>query len=180
MQADPLAQLKPLHLPEDPSWWPPAPGWWLLLLVLLALVLLTWRQLRHWRAHHIPLRYAQSRHRTLVAALNAGRLTPERYLTEANALLKRLVILRFGDRASTSLPAAQWLTHLATLDEALEAPVSVAQWLERRRYQSSIRAFGTQERAEIIDWFERALATLGRQNAPAAKQPAEPEPAEAP
>ena len=37
MQTDPLQQLKPLHLPPDPSWWPPAIGWWVLLLVLVIL-----------------------------------------------------------------------------------------------------------------------------------------------
>ncbi|MBP6325901.1 MAG: DUF4381 domain-containing protein, partial [Dokdonella sp.] len=21
-------QLRDIHLPPDPSWWPPAPGWW--------------------------------------------------------------------------------------------------------------------------------------------------------
>ena len=35
--ADPLAALRPLHLPPAVGWWPPAPGWWLLAaLALLA------------------------------------------------------------------------------------------------------------------------------------------------
>jgi len=30
MNPDPLAPLRPLHLPDQIGWWPPAPGWWLL------------------------------------------------------------------------------------------------------------------------------------------------------
>lgn len=172
MQADPLAQLKPLHLPADPSWWPPAPGWWLLLLILLALLLFAGRRLSRWRTQRIPLRYAQSQHRQLVAALNAGTMTPERYLTEANGLLKRLVIHRHGDRASASVTAHQWLEYLVTVDPKLKAPASVSQWLERRRYQSSIRAFGVQERTEIVEWFERALTSLAGHTPPAVRPPA--------
>lgn len=38
-------QLRDIHLPAEPGWWPPAPGWWLLAaLVVIALVLL-WRVL---------------------------------------------------------------------------------------------------------------------------------------
>jgi hypothetical protein len=32
---NPLDQLKDLHHPAAPGWWPPAPGWWLLVLAAL-------------------------------------------------------------------------------------------------------------------------------------------------
>jgi hypothetical protein len=40
MNGDPLAGLRPLHLPEAVGWWPPAPGWWLLAVAVVMLLLL--------------------------------------------------------------------------------------------------------------------------------------------
>lgn len=48
--------LRDVHVPETPSWWPPAPGWWIVAAVLLAvaLVWLAWshrrrKRLRAWQ-----------------------------------------------------------------------------------------------------------------------------------
>lgn len=37
MNADALAQLRDIDLPEPVGWWPPAPGWWLLAAVIIIL-----------------------------------------------------------------------------------------------------------------------------------------------
>lgn len=43
--------LRDIHLPAEPSWWPPAPGWWLLgVFALLALVAFAWLWRRRRRA----------------------------------------------------------------------------------------------------------------------------------
>ena len=52
--ADPLAQLRDIHLPEPVSIWPLAPGWWILLTLLLAAALgafLWWRNYRRKTAY---------------------------------------------------------------------------------------------------------------------------------
>ncbi len=43
-------RLRDIHLPAEPSWWPPAPGWWVLAaLVLVAIVAAAWMWRRHRR-----------------------------------------------------------------------------------------------------------------------------------
>ncbi|XRD81870.1 DUF4381 domain-containing protein [Dyella halodurans] len=46
--------LRDIHLPRDPSWWPPAPGWWMLALLLLAAgSIAAWWWLHRYRRHAI-------------------------------------------------------------------------------------------------------------------------------
>ena len=35
----PGPELRDIHLPADPSWWPPAPGWWILATLIIGLAL---------------------------------------------------------------------------------------------------------------------------------------------
>ncbi len=58
MPQNPLAGLKDIHLPPEPSWWPPACGWWLLTALLLTIIvfgLIKW--FRH-KAHVRPIKLA--------------------------------------------------------------------------------------------------------------------------
>lgn len=46
----PGPSLRDIHLPAEPSWWPPAPGWWLLIvLALMVLLVASWAWRRHRR-----------------------------------------------------------------------------------------------------------------------------------
>jgi len=42
-------QLRDIHLPADPAWWPPAPGWWALAILLLMLLALAVWLVRRYR-----------------------------------------------------------------------------------------------------------------------------------
>jgi hypothetical protein len=102
--------LRDIHLPGDPSFWPPAPGWWLLAMVLLAL--LSWTAVAAWRRYRIH----RQRQRVLgaLAALEdqfrAGQ-SPE-HLARISMLLRRLALMRFPREKVAALTGGGWLGFL--------------------------------------------------------------------
>lgn len=106
--ADPLAQLRDIHLPTTGGWWPPAPGWWLvatlLLLCLLALALLVRRRRRNnrWRR--------EARRQLRQLAQNQD--TTAHWFGQLNALLKRIARQRFPEHHPESLTGPDWVSFL--------------------------------------------------------------------
>lgn len=109
--ANPLAQLKDIHLPAPVSWWPLAPGWYLLmLLVLLLLVYLTY-------AAHQRYRAALAKKQALVLLASYQ----EQYAQDANVartsaqiseLLRRVALVYFPRAQVASLYGEAWLHFL--------------------------------------------------------------------
>ncbi len=99
--------LRDIHAPEDPAFWPPAAGWWLvsgLILVLLILVLV--KGLRTWRR--------QCRRRRLLKelqALSSLGSGPE-LAARISELLKRVALSGFEQREVAGLSGEAWLDFL--------------------------------------------------------------------
>ncbi|HUH36598.1 MAG TPA: DUF4381 domain-containing protein [Spongiibacteraceae bacterium] len=109
MNADPLAGLRDIHLPQAVGWWPPAIGWWLLAaLVLSALVAAGWWLARR-RARR---RYRREAVMALTALHNHCRDQPAVYIAEANALLKRCALAAYPRQQVAALHGAAWLRFL--------------------------------------------------------------------
>ena len=105
--ADPLAQLRDIHLPEAVGWWPPAPGWWLLALLAVAVLAVgAWACYRHYRAGA----YRRAARAELNNAYSSWRETADSraYIQTANAILKRVALYRFPDRTVAGLSGAGW------------------------------------------------------------------------
>jgi hypothetical protein len=119
MQPDLLQQLRDIHVPPPPGWWPPAPGWWILGIVLLGILGLLGRF--GWRAWHrrLPIRRARALHARLVARCEAGELEATAYAHAANELLKRLYVHGLGIAAARRAADRDWLV---LLDRALGEP----------------------------------------------------------
>ena len=112
MQPDLLQQLRDIHLPADPTWWPPAPGWWLLALACLGLIV--WAGLKLLAAYRRrkPLKLARSYYDQVYAAFGRGEIDGPDYLQQTNELLKRLYIHGVGDDDARSANDERWLSYL--------------------------------------------------------------------
>lgn len=99
--------LRDIHVPADPTVWPPASGWWLMaLLVLLALVLLGRRGWRYWRRVR--------RRERILRELDGlhGQPCGARLIGGVSALLKRVALSRFPRLDVAALTGAEWLAFL--------------------------------------------------------------------
>ena len=96
--ADPLSQLRDLHLPEQPGWWPPAPGWYLLLFALLILIAggaWLWHRGRAQRRLRRAVRAEMS-----ALERQIGQGDDAEYLARCSALLRRLALQLHGPRCA--------------------------------------------------------------------------------
>jgi hypothetical protein len=105
-----LLQLRDIHLPGAPAFWPPAPGWWLVVAVLLAL--LAWLTVAALRRYRIR----RQRQRVLAALAGlelqlASERTPDA-LAHISVLLRRLALMRFPRQEVAALTGRAWLRFL--------------------------------------------------------------------
>lgn len=106
---DPLAALRDIHLPADPSWWPLAWGWWLLaagILLLVGAVIWWWHDPR--RKHYRQGEWAL---RLLRDDLHL-RTDPQAYSAAVSRLLKRYALLRYGRPGVAGLAGSRWQSFL--------------------------------------------------------------------
>lgn len=142
---DPLAQLKPLHLPPEPGWWPPAPGWWLLAVLLILLGLGIWWWYRRGAVRRQALR--------LLVELEQAELTTNDFAARLVLILRRYALWRFPRTQVAGLTGQAWLEFLArgaNLDSDRFTPLSRAPYARQAEL----------DRAELLDsakrWVRRA------------------------
>lgn len=157
--ADPLSQLRELHLPEAPGVWPPAPGWYLLLLAVLILLAggaWLWHRGRAQRR----LRRAV---RAELAALERqiGQGDDAAFLARISALLRRLAVQLHGPGCA-GLYGKAWRDYLRTA-----APAGInaefLQLLSEQRFQPQVQVA---DRAAVLQAVGNWFAQASKQPAP--------------
>jgi hypothetical protein len=144
MQGDPLSQLRDIHLPVEPSWWPPAPGWWLLaLLITIALVWTTGR-VAAWHRGRAPYRAARLLEQQAYQRYLHGAMSAHEYAHESNAILKRLLVHVRHTPGAAAASGDEWDAFLQNLfaEHAVAAgdPVRATLRSDRFRAQAQIDA----------------------------------------
>ena len=156
--ADPLAQLRDIHLPGPVESWPPAIGWWILLLIILLLALAVFNWLyQRWRAN----RYRRE-------ALKELRQLHENYqqhgddllyLARFQTLLKRVALTRFSREEVASLTGESWVSFLDRTSRSQEFSMGKGQVLIEGNYLPATKTPATKTPATKVD--VAALQDLG-------------------
>lgn len=126
--------LRDIHLPAEPSWWPPAPGWWLLAALALGVIVLAigwWR--RHRRVRGRQQRILDELERLVRRHREDG--NPLGLLRDMHQLLRR--VARQHDPHATQQRGEAWrrtlarvpvdsavLQRLCALDELIYQPLA--------------------------------------------------------
>jgi hypothetical protein len=135
--ANPLEQLRDLHLPGAVAWWPPAPGWWLTALIIIALIgaAVAW-SLHRWR------RGAYRRTGAALVSACFERCCQDQdlraYLQAVNAVLKRVALSSFPSRDIAALSGARWTEFLDAQWRKEEQPGFVGGPLESGPYSDEV------------------------------------------
>ena len=156
MQPDLLQQLRDIHLPAEPAWWPPAPGWWLLALITLGLAIWLGSRLRAAYRRRQPVKLARQYYDDLYDAFGRGEIDGPAYLQQTNELLKRLYVHGVGDDRARSANDAQWLAYLDEQSGSTSFSNGPGAQLSNQRFRPSPEADPDSLHPLVAELFRKA------------------------
>ena len=127
-------ELRDIHLPAEPSWWPPAPGWWLLLAIVMAAVALYiyW----HHRCRRPTVKRSLARElETIRSDYRQGDANARLAVNAVARLLRRALIGYRGRRQGAATTGDAWREQLEQLTPGREFSDEQLQWLAHERYR---------------------------------------------
>ena len=149
--ADPLAQLRDIHLPEPVSWWPPAPGWWVATLLALAAVFLV---IFYLRKYWLQKRYRRAALQALGNISLHDEMNKQVLLEEMSALLRRVALQAYGREKVAPLTGEPWLIFLDDTGKTEQFTSGAAKVLGDGLYQSSVEADMEQVMLIVRNWIK--------------------------
>ena len=109
MQADSLAQLRVIQLPEPISWWPLAPGWWVMIISVITLSIWIISRLVKW---HSANRYRKEALQLISLIDKSQNFTSAQKLLLTLEILKQTVNSAYPEEHFSSLNLSAFLGFL--------------------------------------------------------------------
>ena len=112
--ANPLEQLRDIHLPDTPGLWPLAPGWWLLIILSVTLIAAITLFIIRYRTKNRYRKLANQEADQLMQDLQTSNSeqSEKRYFEQAMALLKRTSLHRSPSDKMAAMSANHYLEQL--------------------------------------------------------------------
>jgi hypothetical protein len=149
-ETDPLAALRDIHLPSEPSWWPPAPGWWLLSTLLIGIAYALIRFLVTRRKRSQPSRELIDELRKMHFGNNAD--DKQRAVIAISRLVRRYAVTRYGRSNTAGLTGTRWLDFLDRASHSNEFTQGPGKLLAEGPYRRHTEGELEKLRATIIRW----------------------------
>ncbi|MCG8382646.1 MAG: DUF4381 domain-containing protein [Gammaproteobacteria bacterium] len=129
---DPLSQLRALHLPPEPGWWPLAPGWWLISIATVLLMVSGFIALYRHRKKNTWRRAALSELNRIKQHSNS---TAQDSIIRCALLLKRVALAIDSRSHVAALGGQQWLAYLDQVTQTDQYTKGAGQLLTQAQYQ---------------------------------------------
>ncbi len=109
--ADPLQNLRDIHLTTDIGWWPPAIGWWILATATILLLCFGTAAILRYQQRKAPARVAlQLLHSYYEEFASEG--DSQLFIQRCHELLRRVALKNYGNEGVASLTGEEWTQFL--------------------------------------------------------------------
>jgi hypothetical protein len=160
--AEPTLQLRDIHLPAEPGYWPLAPGWWVLIVIALVLIYFLYkkiakiRQLKHtnnlMQQELLVIRESYAKHKD-----------KHKLAIDVSNLLNRFVRHVLKDSNASSLTGDAWIAYLnsrvqGNVFDDFKNELTQAQYQKNVEFDDS-RLFST-----VKNYFPKAIKSINKYN----------------
>lgn len=148
-------ELRDIHLPVEPSYWPLAMGWWIVIVLVLILVFLLAKKLTKIRQQR-QLNHLMQQQLCAVKKDFQQHQNKHQLAIDISTLLNRFVIHVLKDPKASALTGDAWVNYL---DSRVEKPVfaDFRQQLTHAQYQKNSEYDAIRLLATVKNYFPQAL-----------------------
>ncbi len=139
MNNNPLTELKDIHLPTDPSFWPPAIGWWLVLIMTFILTILTLVSIWIWKRR--AAKRAALKELSRIKLIFYRNKNHHLLAKEISMLLRRAAITAFPEKSAASLTNDTWIEFLNAKSDAILFSKDIKHIIAEAPYRSDCQPF---------------------------------------